>query len=371
MKIRTITCHDVYNYGASLQAFALLHYLELQGYDVQIIDYRPEYLCTQYKFWHVPQNSRFYKWTLKSKLFHLLFCLYLAPKKYATYRRVFHFKKFKNNYLKCTRTYFSYKELQNDPPIADCYICGSDQIWNTRLQNGLDPAFYCNFGFPETKRISYAASFGTPEIQAENIETVKNGLSCLDSISIRETTGLKILNSLGYKGVNVVDPVLLLSKEEWESSFDLTKRPTNFSYILVYDLDNNIPALEEQALQLAKDNGWKIVSLCGLAANARYADIIIKNAGPVEFVAYIRNASFVMSTSFHATVFSVIFNKPFGCYYKKYNVSRMKNFLDTAGLSDRLNPKTADTTIDYKKVHNHIHQLIESSRGFINKSILS
>lgn len=369
MKIRTITCHDVYNYGASLQAFALQHYLESQCHDVQIIDYKPEYLCRQYKFWIVPKSSRFFKWIQISKLFHLLFCLYLAPIKFATYGRVPRFKKFKRKFLKCTKIYHSYEELKNDPPQADCYICGSDQIWNTVRPNGLDSAFYCNFGDSKTKRISYAASFGIPEIQPENVETVKKGLSCLECISVREATGQKILETLGYKGVNVVDPVLLLSKEEWEGKFDLSKRPTSHPYILVYDLNNNVPSLKQHALQLAKEKGWKIVSICGLEVNAKYADKVIKNAGPVEFLSYIRNASFVMSTSFHATSFSVIFNRPFACYYKNSNVSRMKDFLDAIGLSANLNPSVLTCECNWEDVNRLINKSTSSSKEFIRTAI--
>lgn len=369
MKILTITCHDVYNYGASLQAFALQTFLDEQGHDVQIIDYKPEYLCRSYKFWIVPKNSRFYKWTLKSKLFHLIFCLYIAPKRYATYGRVARFKKFKQEFLKCTKQYKTYEELKNDAPYADLYICGSDQIWNTVLPNGLDPAFYCNFGNPLATRIAYAASFGVPQIQQEFVETVKNNLSSLDAISVRETTGERILESLGFSGVSVADPVFLLSKEVWERRFNLTKRPTAHPYILVYDLDNNVPELQQSAMELARDKGWKIVSICGLEVGGKYADIILKDAGPEEFLSFIKNADFVISTSFHATAFSVIFNRPFACFYKKSNISRMKDFLEIAGLSENLNPKTLTTSYSWNDVNMHIQKFVFSSKTFISEHL--
>ena len=163
MKIRTITCHDVANYGAALQALALQTYLKKEGHDVRIIDYVPEYI-KPYDIWKVNPASHLYK---PSKYF-FAFKLFWALRKYVhirpTMKRLEAFKEFNGKYLELTRRYSSYEELANDPPIADVYIAGSDQIWRTNLMNGKDPAFYLQFGNKTVRRMSYAASFGLPHL---------------------------------------------------------------------------------------------------------------------------------------------------------------------------------------------------------------
>ena len=95
MKIKTITCHDVYNYGASLQAYALQTYLTSIGHDVEIIDYLPDYISGRYKFFNILPNSRLYKYAIKNKLFYFLCCLYQVKRKYSTYGRKKVFDSFK------------------------------------------------------------------------------------------------------------------------------------------------------------------------------------------------------------------------------------------------------------------------------------
>ena len=147
--------------------------------------------------------------------------LYWAARKYfhvrPTMKRLEAFKRFNAKYLKLTRHYSSYDELVANPPEADLYIAGSDQIWRTNLNNGKDPAFYLQFGGKQTKRISYAASFGLPYLTDGMDYLVKTFLSGLDAISVRESSGIEILERIGLNGTLVVDPVFLLSKEEWVS----------------------------------------------------------------------------------------------------------------------------------------------------------
>ena len=136
MIIKTITCHDVYNLGASLQAYALQTYLQKQGHEVEIIDYKPDYLSGHFKLWGV------YNPVYDKPFIRLLYLLAKLPGRLMALRRKKAFDVFTKNYLHLTRRYHSNDELKKDPPIADAYIAGSDQIWNTVFKNGRDPAFY-------------------------------------------------------------------------------------------------------------------------------------------------------------------------------------------------------------------------------------
>ena len=224
MKIKTITCHDVYNLGASLQAFALQNYLESDGHDVEVIDYKPCYLSNHYKLWGVG-NERFHK-----PILWQLYNLAKFPGRVSALPRKKVFDEFTKKYLRLTKRYNSFEELRANPPEADVYVAGSDQIWNTTFNNGIDPAFYLNFG--KAKKISYAASFATEKLRKGTESFVKEMLDNFNGISVREESGINIIKSTGHNGIVVVDPVFLLSQDQWESVSNNIGEGKD--YILVY-----------------------------------------------------------------------------------------------------------------------------------------
>lgn len=330
MKIRTITCHDCYNLGASLQAYALQTYLESLGHEVQIIHYKPDYLSGHFKLGTV-SNPVFDKPLIKQ-----LYLLAKLPGCLLALKRKKVFDEFTAKYLKLTRRYNSYEELKADAPEADVYIAGSDQIWNTLFRNGRDAAFYLDFGKPEVKRISYAASFATPDVVPEYREFVTKELKGIDSISIREKTSLPLLASLGRPdGVAVCDPVFLLNKEHWNnlvnnSTFTTPKE----KYILLY-LSDRGKNIEKIAKEMRKQTGWKVYAVGGVTAP--YADRNLTNVDPLEFVGLIRDAQFVVSNSFHATAISLIMGTKFCVVNRIEGINeRMKSVLEDYGLAERL-----------------------------------
>lgn len=367
MNIKTITCHDVYNYGASLQAYALQEYLTAQGHNVEIIDYKPDYMRVHYNFWYVPKNSRYYQRAMNSIFIRFLLCCYFAPHRFATFGRKKKFDTFREKFLKCTKRYMSYEELVADAPSADAYVAGSDQIWNSELPNGKDPGYFLQFGDEKTKRIAYAASFGIPEVSKECREKMNAWLQKFDAISVREKTALNILETIGVEGVNVVDPVYLLTKEQW-SNFAGEKRVVMDKYILVYDLDLDNEKISEEAEKLSKLHNCKIVAVCGLA-KCPYAQKCITDAGPQEFVNLIKNAEFVLSNSFHATSFSIILNRPFATFYKKKNISRMADLLNSTGLADSLNPSLPKYDFDWAAINEKLKTMCSDSFEYIKRNI--
>ena len=186
LTIKTITCHDVYNFGASLQAYALMKYLLNLGHNVKIIDYKPPYLS--FSLWSI--GSR---WN-KNIFIKLIYYSYVVPKKLQLKSRRKKFDLFTKNRLKLTSVnYKSYAELKLNPPIADVYFAGSDQIWNTESLNGKDPAFYLGFAPEKSTKASFAASFSISKIANDYEIFVKESLKKFDFISVRENTGLNIL----------------------------------------------------------------------------------------------------------------------------------------------------------------------------------
>lgn len=374
MRIKTITCHHVYNYGASLQAYALQHYLIRLGHEVEIIDYRPSFLSGRYNCFH----ERYFAGRISCLVKICPFLRYIiGPFKawragmFKTWERKSPFDQFNKDYYHLTsKTYSSAEELRSDSPQADLYIAGSDQIWNTDCHNGKDPSFYLDFGPSQTKRISYAASFAVKSIPSEMTHFVRNRLKSLDAISVREQTGVEILKKLGLNGEKVLDPVFLLDKQEWK---ELAERSKKYNlpkdYILVYDFltDDRVKQLAD-ILKLRYN--IPIVSINALKIWP-YADIDINDAGPLEFLSLVSNARFIVATSFHAVAFSVIFEKEFYVFplRTQANSSRMEDFLKEFGAYGRYLCTKEQESLDYEKIKMILENKIRLSKGFLDKAL--
>ena len=252
MKICTITCHDVYNVGASLQAYALQTYLKSLGHDVKIIDYKPDYLSKHFRL-DIIGNPKYDKPFVREAylLAKLPGRLRILPRKRA-------FDGFTSKHLELTRRYASNEELKANPPEADVFLAGSDQIWNPLFPNGKDPAFYLDF-VQEGIRASYAASFAVDEFPQELRDVTAKYLAKLDYIAVREKSGLAVLDSMGiHNAETVLDPVFLLDSAHWRS---IAKSPAHIDkpYLLVYDFDNSY-AVKAIAEKVASEHGLKIYS---------------------------------------------------------------------------------------------------------------
>ena len=356
MKLCTITCHDVYNVGASLQAYALQTYLKSLGHDVKIIDYKPDYLSNHYRL-DLVSTPKYDMPVLKQAylLAKLPGRLRMLPRKRA-------FDRFTAQYLDLTRRYASNEDLKRDPPEADVYFAGSDQIWNPLFPNGKDPAFYLDF-VRRGVRASYAASFAADAFPPELREATARYLARFDHISVREQSGLSVLHTLGIARASVVlDPVFLLARTQWEA---MAKQPEKCKapYLLVYDFDNSA-SIRDLAEKLAAAHGWKIYSIFDLPYAARCFPL----CGPEGFLGLIRGASFVLSNSFHATAFSVIFEKEFAVVERTENINtRMRDLTALLGLSDHMAAQNAALPLrtDWPAVNRRLAEEIERSRAYI------
>lgn len=375
MKICTITSHWVYNYGASLQAFALQKYLESEGNAVEIINYRPEYTKRRYNLLAFPTSG--IKWKIVKYFPPAILLLWpyviLHSGMLRTWKRKNAFDEFTQAYLSLTsKEYSSLDELRKSSPEADIYIAGSDQIWNANMNNGKDPAYFLDFGKPATKRCSYAASVAMEELSEEQAVFFKDKLSKFDRISIREKSSIDLLEKIGIINItHVLDPVFLLEKGYW---MDISEKAKQYScieerYLLLYDFLGNDPEMIKFAKKIAKERKIKIVSLVDFRGHS-FADYNIRDAGPLEFLSLIRNAEVVVSSSFHATAFSIIFEKDFYVFQIKLkyvkNNSRMIDLLKQFNLENRLNPTSAINGFDINKVREIYNIRLKDSRRYIS-----
>lgn len=362
MKICTITCHNALNHGARLQAYALTFYLRKQGHEVEVIDYRPDYMDFRERVWFWPGLS-IKQW---AKLFLQL------QQRIDTCCRQRCFADFSDAYLPRTKeVYHKIEDLQENPPLADVYIAGSDQIWNTSFRNGTDVAYYLDFGTSKTKRVSYAASFATLSLVEGTEHFVREHLLLFDKISVREQSGLDILSSLGFQGMVVSDPVFLLSAEEWDETLGCTDMDED--YILVYDFMGS-GAIKQIAKRLAKLFRCKIYSIG--SRRLRYADKNFTQSAPNVFVELIRNARCVVSNSFHGTVLAMIYHRDFFVVNREDGLNdRMADLLRRYNLSSRMiDAEVSDVEfgerISYSIVDKILQSHIQKSKDFLNSVLL-
>jgi len=326
LSIKTITCHEVYNHGASLQEFALLKFLNQNGFQAETLHYKPDYLSQHFNLKAV-SNPKFNFPIIKQ-----LYLLMKLPARLKSLKRKKAFDDFAKKYIPTYSTlYKNNEDLKNNLPKADAFICGSDQIWNSYFQNGKDPAFYLNF-VPDNKlKISYAASFAIDQLEEEAKHLVKENISTFDAIGVRETSGQKILQNLGINNaVQVLDPVFLLEADFWKTTF---VKPIHGDYLFIYDFDSN-PFIKKIALDIKKEKGYQIFTV---NRNIDYADKNFFLEGPEMFLSLIFNSKFNITNSFHAAAFSLIFEKQLVVINRTEKINtRMRDLLSLFGLNKRL-----------------------------------
>lgn len=367
MNIKTLTTYNVYNYGASLQAYALQMYLTDLGNDVEIINYQPEYLTRKYDYrWVNPESSM--------SPYAVTRCAYRIMKylqRQTTLGRKHKFDEFNHKMLKETRCrYTTYDELCQKPPEADLYVVGSDQIWNVFYEAGRDPAFYLDF-VKKGAKASYAASFSYLDIDDNNLQRIAHSLSTFKAVSVREYQGLDILNKIGIKGTWVLDPVFLLTIDKWKRLMTDFKKTE--PYMLVYDFEGN-KLLEKFAKDYARQKGLKIYSITDTYPRL-YADRNFNSAGPREFLSLIYNCDVFVSNSFHGTAFSIIFHKPvfvFNRHRHKVN-SRMQSLMRLFRLEDSIitddvgYEKAMNATFDFQTIDRIKDENLLTSELFLKK----
>lgn len=301
------------NYGQILQCYALQKYLRNLGHDAYLIRYNRQ----DYDLPLFPLN-RIYKAFNPIKLFRFIkmklnrFFSKSEQQKNPRYFDVFK----KENIVASSKLYSSYKELQENPPEADCYIVGSDQVWNFGGKRKMKEcrsaihAFFLDFGSSNIKRISYAASFSCTDLQADIIAEIKPLLARFDYVSVRETSGLSLCKICGREdAVQDIDPTMLLTADTYRNLY--RKKSINAKknkYLLLYLLSNPCEFDIQKAYDFAHEKGLEVIYITGNGRLDKYEKTF---ATIEEWLYYIDNAEYVITNSYHASVFSLKFNTKF------------------------------------------------------------
>lgn len=348
MNIKIITMHAMHNPGSIFQAYATQQYLSGGG-NTEVIDYRPSYFYTE---------SNKLKFFIKKLLYYRFYTS--RSKKFDSFIR--------DNFV-LTKKVTTYDELKAQRFDADAFVVGSDQLWNSDFECGKDDAYVLDF--TSKPKISYATSVGKEEINTYEKERLSRYLKAFTAVSVREEkTSGQLEQILGREVKWVCDPVFLLNKDDYMKFVNKTNKMEE-PYVMVY-LSEASETLS-RITDFFEKQGYKIILLGGFTKRCNCA-YHIKDAGPVEFLSYIYNANFVISSSFHATAFCHIFHKKFASILPNTNYERIMSLLRLSGLEYRavrewFDVKNVDREVDWNDVDSRIEGHIIESKRYLDSAI--
>lgn len=372
VSIATFCNHEWHtNYGQVLQCYAMQEICKKLGMKVQVIRYREK-------------NSRdLIKERLPIRFLNSVYEDY-CQKKFIKCDSVVKIKKFQNfmkKNVRLTHPCYTVKEVEKATNDSDILMCGSDQVWNPL---GLKKVFMLDFGKKEQKRIAYAASGIIPESKftIKKYKELSEVLKNFDYISIREESGVSILNKYANKNiVDVLDPTLLLSANEWNNvAKDYSVKSP---YIFAYTLKGIRPYKMILTELMKKYNAEKIVYIDkGIALDGYESENFIKasDIGPEEFISLIKNSNAVCTDSFHGVAFSINYRKQFVTLSNKAEIlyryeDRQNNLLYKCHINNRKCDALYDIeelkNINYEEVEKYLDMEKEKSWLFLKKSVES
>jgi hypothetical protein len=319
MKVGILTFHAELNCGAVLQAYALQQKLLELGFEAEFIDYRlpNNFSLRSFIGRNIPQTIdkwiKFFQWLYFRKSFNEIL--------------IINGRKYKNT-----------TSLKKITPKYDIYIVGSDQVWN--FDNKINSTFLFDFLTDDKIRFSYGASLGQCNISPESVYKISLYLSKFRSISVRENEAKDFLENILNRPISLVcDPTLLISKSYFDKLLVNKMIDLNYTnYISVYILNLINYDIDIYLKIVRKTINAKMVNLCNPGYNIKFKDVFNKIINPAEFIYYIKNSKFVICSSLHAVIFSIIYHIPFIVLLPKLNNKenyRLKSLLEPIGLYKR------------------------------------
>ncbi len=359
-KVGILTMHKVINFGSALQAYALQKFIAKLGFDNELIDY-------------LYSKNKNRKRSLKSRIVSLM------PSRRSKKRK---FSEFWDKYFKTSKqTFVSSEELTAENCKYDIYLTGSDQVWNPSFKEEVLPFM---FSFIDGgNKISYAASFSSGEIEDNYKSLFSKYLSQYRCISVREASGVPLVKELtGKDAVHVCDPTFLLDNKDWDEVTNSSKIKINEPYILIYILTyayNPFPQVFDIIEKVRKELNYKVIFIDGsLKYSNREGYKNVRGCGPADFLQLIRNAAYVITTSFHGTAFAINFRRPLFSVIQPNLTkdSRMYSLLKMIGLESRavvynepFDFKKEDNNIYTDEVNAKIEKLITDSKEYLKNSL--
>lgn len=359
-KVGILTLNGYFNYGNRLQNYALQEVIEKLGLHCETIINKTN-LQKQKSSVMKSGIEIFLEKSLKEKIDMINYKVRKNRIKKCNENRYDIFSEFSKEYINETSFSISINDIPKDLENRYGYfISGSDQVWNPN-DSAVSEINFMTFA-PKCKRLTYAPSFGISKIPQQYKEDYKNWLEGIENISVREQEGAKIIKDLtGKDAIVVVDPTMLLTKEQWLSISKKHDNKPNKKYLLTYFLGGISKDVNKKIKKIAKQNNLKVVNLATLKDKKYYA------TGPSEFIDYINDASLFMTDSFHGCVFSVLLETPFVVcdrlgHTKEQNMSsRIETFLEKFQLQSRKLDRVTDEVL-FEKNYIEANEILEIER---------
>lgn len=358
MKTITVTHQNAINYGAVLQAYALQRQLHKFGIEDEILD-----LKRTHKIFNKVKFNKYLPGNVYSNMSNLLYIL-------QTKKRIKRFREFVEKNISMTRHYETVEEVIESPPVADAYITGSDQTFNTYW--GIKPERFLRFGSKETKRISYATSMGGVAVKDEYLDEFISAIKAYSFLSVREEIAANYISKFCSVPCSTnIDPSLLLTEKEWSKLISGSNLPPSIErgkYILVYQLLEN-PLLNDALREIKEETGFEVIVINPYAMCCVKGNRIVRDAGPIEFLELFKNAAYILTTAFHGVCFSVLFQKLFFSFIKEAGDTRMNYFLNKLNLNDRIITDTSGITFN-EILYGNVNEIIEMERKKANEYLI-
>lgn len=358
-KIAILTLNGYFNYGNRLQNYALQETLKSLGFDVETIingnkPNRDKKVTFLQRINNIKGKSP--EEIYKRINFDLWKIIHKEENKQSEIERTEIFKKFTLDYIKETNYTIS-EELSDG---YDYFVAGSDQVWNPSYIHG-SSIYFLTFADKE-KRIAFSPSFGVSEIKPEYIERYKKWISGMHRLSVREDDGAKIIKELtGIDAPILVDPTLLLTREEWISISKEAKNKPKGKYLLTYFLGGIPNKYKREIKNIARKNNLEVINLGDIREKETY------RTGPSEFIDYINSCSVFCTDSFHGAVFSILMEKPFIVYERMGSALSMFSRINTLLNKFDLNSRKASNVHTSKDVfsidYSHVPSILEMERN--------
>ncbi len=388
MKIGIITFWEsTDNYGQVLQAYALQTVLKRLGHDPFQIRYP---LSLSHPKWNTPLWKRIIKIILVYPYLKNI-KTYCKKRKDASFACQIQkknmqrqFPEFRKKYIKCSDfVYSSYEELLSNPPQADAYITGSDQVWTMSLGVTANRAYFLDFGAPKIRRISYAASFSMSVYPEKYRTLLRELLRKIDCLSVREFEGVEICRNEGVFARLVLDPTLLLPKSVYMALSDNSQKNEKFVYVYSINIRRPEEMYWDEVKSYARKHNVKLISTTssGYFPGREVLDNTTYTYDTIpSWIKHISESELVVTTSFHGVVFCLIMHTNFvfiplqTSNYAGNN--RVTSLLSLFGVQGKICSKSSDfescveMSIDWKSVDFEINKHKESSIEFLRKSLV-
>ncbi|MDD3040476.1 polysaccharide pyruvyl transferase family protein [Bacteroides sp.] len=362
MKIGIITYHRSQNHGAQLQAYATKTALCKLGVDAEVLDCNTIGEESMFE-WHF-NSLRAFLGSIKNNVLSLV----------SERKRNKLFKAFSQNMVGVSKPCLTKVSLDKIIKEYDYVITGSDQVWHPQICED-QTCFFLDLPVSSNQKIAYAPSFGVPDYNHIEVEKYIPLINDIAHLSVREEKGVEIIKKYTSREAKlVVDPTMLLTREDWN---EIVKPSHYKKYLFYFTILDEQPGTDALVRKIAAEKGLEIVRIGSLKDLMKPGFKNARANGPQEFLGLIRDADFVVTTSFHGTVFSILFEKEFLCVLNNNNRnSRMETLTLRLGLKKYLvqNPNVFNFSKEFEKInYEHVKQKLDILRDdslcFLKESI--